>query len=83
MENVEYVVKEILADLAGIPFASLDDGATLAEGLELDSLELVKLAQELEEKLGVQLSDSDIQASMTVADLVRVVLSKQPKEVTS
>lgn len=76
MDNVEYGVKEIVAELSGIPFASIDDSATLAEELDLDSLELVNLAQDLEEKFSVEFHDSDIRAGMTVADLVRLINSR-------
>lgn len=78
MESVEYGVKELVAEAADIPFASVEDGYILSVDLDLDSLELVNLAQNIESALGVELTDADVRADMTVAELVRVVCGKVP-----
>jgi acyl carrier protein len=80
MDDLAYRVQMAVAECAGIPFASVEQNATLAGDLDLDSLELVNLAQDLEEEFDVELPDSDIRPSMTVADLVSFV-SKQKQAV--
>ena len=73
MDTLDYQVKETIAECAGIPFASVNDSDTLAGELDLDSLEIVNLAQDLEEAFHIELQDADIRADMTVQQLVEVV----------
>jgi acyl carrier protein len=57
------------------------DDNTLVDDLELDSIELVELAQDLEEEFDIIIPDSAITAAMTVGQVVDVV--KNLKGVTS
>ena len=70
MDDTEYRVKLALAEQADVPLASVYDHHILTADLDLDSLDLVKLGQNLEENFGVEVPDSSIKSAMTVADLV-------------
>lgn len=56
-------VKQIASTLSGVPVADIDDNAPLDErlpdGLDLDSLDRLELAMELEESFGIEIPDSD------------------------
>lgn len=59
-----------LVEVSGLNLAEIYDHHILTTDLDLDSLELVNLGQELEETFGVEVPDSSIKSAMTVADLV-------------
>ena len=64
--NVEEKIKQILSELSGEETVGND--AKLQEDLMLDSLRLVLLLVEIEEKLGIELDESD----MNPFDLITV-----------
>lgn len=66
------VLHEIEA-ATGIETEDLIDDKALGEDLGVDSLSLVDLSVRLEERFGIDLSDSDINDSTTVRDLVNLV----------
>lgn len=59
-----------LAEVSGLNLAEIYDHHILTTDLDLDSLDLVKLGQNLEETFGIEVPDSSIKSAMTVADLV-------------
>jgi long-chain acyl-CoA synthetase len=63
--------------IAGVAHASQVPPDQTLGALGLDSLSLVELAAELEEKVGKQVSDSDLQLAMTV-DQVHALLAAAP-----
>jgi acyl carrier protein len=46
------------------------------EALEVDSLDLVELAQIIDERFGVELKTSDVKGIATVGDLVALVVAR-------
>jgi len=66
-------VYEIIADVSGFDVTDIAESDTLAEELELDSLDLVNLGKELEGRLSVEIPDSAVSASMTVRQLVEAI----------
>ena len=56
--NIEEKVREILSELSGEE--NFDDNAMLQENLALDSLAMVTLLVEIEEKFEIQLDESDM-----------------------
>ena len=73
---------EVLAGIAAVAASHLDlrrpvePSAHLVEDLELDSLQLMTLAAEVENHFRVILDPEDEESIATVEDLVRVVRSK-------
>lgn len=65
-------VKSILAGM-GVPPDDIRPAASLVIDLALDSLEMVELVTQMEDKFGVQISDGVMSGGMTVGDVVDVV----------
>lgn len=69
--EVDGAVKRIIADTFGFEEVSTDD--KLVEDFNLDSLDLVELAMELEDVFGFNISDDSIEGMKTVGDVVEMV----------
>lgn len=57
----------------GVPAEKVRPAAGLVLDLELDSLEMVELAQQLEEACAVNISDTQMNGGMTVGDCVDLI----------
>jgi acyl carrier protein len=73
MDALETTVKELIGATAGYEPEDLKDGDTLVEDLGLDSLELVRLALDIEEQFDVEVPDEAIKPGMTVSEVVAAV----------
>jgi acyl carrier protein len=80
MDTISKQVRSVLFNF-GIDIASVTDDNTLVDDLGLDSIELIELAQDLEEEFYIEIPDSAITAAMTVGQVVDAV--KNLKGVTS
>ena len=71
--DLEAKVVAVVADLScrDAEFISHDD--KLVEDLDLDSLEMVNLAHEVEDVFDVEVKDDDIRMNMTVGELIAAV----------
>jgi acyl carrier protein len=73
---------EILTDIAAVGRehlglrGALSGEARLVEDLDLDSLQLLTLAAEVENRFAIRLEPEDEATIVTVADLVRTVAAK-------
>ena len=63
-------VKAIIVDKLGVDAAKVVPTARFREELEADSLDLVELIMEFEEKFGGEISDEEAQKITTVGDAV-------------
>ncbi|MCL4394341.1 MAG: acyl carrier protein [Chloroflexi bacterium] len=63
-------VKAIIIDKLGVDEAKVTSQARFREDLEADSLDLVELIMEFEEKFGGEISDEEAQKITTVGDAV-------------
>ena len=68
-QSIDEVVIGLIARHKGIDPAAVDPHAELA-GLGITSLEAITLAYELEEELGVEIPNADIESLRTVQDLI-------------
>jgi acyl carrier protein len=73
-ENVEKTIYDGLVEL-GTERAELSREATL-EDLDVDSLDLVELAQIVEDEFGVELKGDDVKDVKTVGEVIDLVVSK-------
>ncbi len=73
-ENVEKVIYDGLVEL-GTEREELSREATL-EDLDIDSLDLVELAQIVEDEFGVELKGDDVKDVKTVGEVIDLVVSK-------
>jgi len=68
-------VKAIIIDKLGVDGSKVTSQARFREDLEADSLDLVELIMELEEKFGGEISDEEAQKITTVGDAVTYLSS--------
>ena len=73
-ENVEKTIFDGLVEL-GTERDQLARDASL-EDLDVDSLDLVELAQIVEDEYGVEIADSDLDKIETVSDVVELITSR-------
>jgi len=73
-EHVESVASEALVEL-GTPIEAISRDATF-EALDVDSLDLVEMAQIIEDEFGVELKGSDVKEIATFGDLVDLIVSR-------
>jgi acyl carrier protein len=66
-------VKQIVVDLLGVEPEKVTREARFREDLEADSLDLVELIMEFEERFGETVSDEDAQQLRTVGQVVDYV----------
>ena len=64
-------VKAIIVELLGVDESKVTLEARFREDLEADSLDLVELIMEFEDKFGGEISDEDAQKITTVGEAVK------------
>jgi acyl carrier protein len=74
-DEVREMVVEELSQLADIEPAALTPDAMLAD-LDIDSLDLVELAQLIEERYGVQLEREDMKDIATFGQALEVIIAR-------
>jgi acyl carrier protein len=66
-------LKGIIVEYFGVDADRITPQASIYSDLGLDSLDEVELAIEIENDFEIEVSDEQIEASFTVADLVKVI----------
>lgn len=66
-------VKEIIVNILGVEEDKITLEARFREDLEADSLDLVELIMEFEDKFGGEISDEDAQKISTVGEAVSYI----------
>jgi acyl carrier protein len=78
-EAVESKLMAIIAKILKIPREKLVAEASFKNDLGADSLDLVMLVYEIEDQLGITLSDDDAKKIVTVGDALRLAGQMTPK----
>lgn len=73
MSDTYNEIKAIIVDLLGVDEGKVTMEASFREDLEADSLDLVELIMEFEEKFGAEISDEDAQKITTVGEAVKYI----------
>ncbi|MEW6716710.1 MAG: acyl carrier protein [Chloroflexota bacterium] len=73
MSDTFKTVKEIIIDLLGVDEGAVTMDARFREDLEADSLDLVELIMEFEDRFGGEISDEEAQKITTVGEAVRYI----------
>ncbi len=79
LQNSEVLdeVKKAIANHLGVNIDSIKESSKLVDDLGADSLDLVELTMDLEEKFGVKIPDEDISKLSDVKSVVDYLISKQ------
>ncbi len=72
-------IKAIIVELLGVDPAKVAPEARFREDLEADSLDLVELIMEFEDKFGSEISDEDAQKITTVGQAVEYIEARMTK----
>ncbi|MCL3777941.1 MULTISPECIES: acyl carrier protein [unclassified Actinomyces] len=75
--DVLTAVLEITAEEAGVDVSAVSEASRFADDLDIDSLGLLTIATQVEERFGVALDDSLIPTLPTVGSLVALVSSQK------
>jgi len=73
-------IKAIIVELLGADPAKVTPEARFREDLEADSLDLVELIMEFEDKFGSEISDEDAQKITTVGQAVEYIEARMTKQ---
>ena len=73
-EEVHEQVREILVERLDIDEGDVTEDASLRDDLKADSLDLVELIMDLEERFGVKISDEEAQGIGTVGEAVDFIV---------
>ena len=70
---MEEKVKEILAEVSGVPLAELRDDTRLVGDLGMSSFDLADTVVSVEEAYNVRIPDERFHEMETVADIIRII----------
>ena len=76
-EDVLSVITQIVSEESGVDAEKITPSTTFTQDLDVDSLGLLTIATQVEERFGVALDDSLIPTLPTVGELVDLVASKK------
>ena len=75
-KDVSQKVKKMVAEHLGIDESKVVDEANFIDDLGADSLDTVELVMAFEEEFGSEISDSEAEKILTVADAVKFIEGK-------
>ena len=64
---------EIVEEVAGVPAAEVTADKSFTDDLDIDSLSMVEIAVQTEDKYGVKIPDEDLAGLRTVGDVVSYI----------
>lgn len=68
-------LKQIVEEVAGIPAADIELGKNFTEDLDVDSLSMVEVVVECENRFGVKIPDEKVTDLVTVGDAVNFIVN--------
>jgi len=71
-------VREILVEQLGVEADQVQEPARFQEDLNADSLDLVELIMEMEDRFGLKIPDEDAEKITTVGEAVDYVVANHP-----
>ena len=70
-------LKERIVEQLGVNAEEIKPESTFADDLSADSLDIVELVMEIEEKFGISIPDDDAEKILTVEDVVNYINDHQ------
>ncbi len=75
-DEVLAVMRDAAVELLKLDPSKVTEGATFAEDLEADSLDVVELVMALEEKLDISIPEEELEGIKTVGEALDVIAAK-------
>lgn len=69
-------LKELLEEDRGEPVEGMDENTTLREGLGLDSVDMITLVMQIQDRFRVVLASDELEQVVTVKDFLDLLQSK-------
>jgi len=76
-EDIEKELAEIVEEIAGVAAADVTPEKSFVDDLDIDSLSMVEIAVQAEDKFGVKIPDDELANLKTVGDAVNYIASKR------
>jgi acyl carrier protein len=78
-EEIEKELAAIVEEIAGVAAADVTPEKSFVDDLDIDSLSMVEIAVQAEDKFGVKIPDDELANLKTVGDAVNYISGKQAK----
>ena len=75
-DHVMKILSDAAVEVLGVEAEQVVAGARFKEDLDADSLDLVELVMALEEGLGIEVAEEELEGITTVGEAVDLVMSK-------
>ena len=72
-EEIRTGLAEIVNDIAGVPTGDVQLDKSFTDDLDIDSLSMMTIVVNAEEKFGVRIPDDDVKGLSTVGDAVTYI----------
>jgi acyl carrier protein len=76
-EDIEKDLAEIVEEIAGVAAADVTPDKSFVDDLDIDSLSMVEIAVQAEDKFGVKIPDDELANLKTVGDAVNYIASNK------
>lgn len=76
-EDIEKELADIVEEIAGVAAADVTPDKSFVDDLDIDSLSMVEIAVQAEDKFGVKIPDDELANLKTVGDAVNYIASKR------
>jgi acyl carrier protein len=81
--TITFKVKEIVANITGVPLESIENSARFVDDLGLDSLAILEIVVDVEKAFKIRASDEELQSVRSIEDSVALILRHTCEEVAS
>ena len=78
-EEIEKELAAIVEEIAGVAAADVTPEKSFVDDLDIDSLSMVEIAVQAEDKFGVKIPDDELANLKTIGDAVNYISGKQAK----
>jgi acyl carrier protein len=76
-------VKNIVANITGVPLETIEDSAAFVDDLGLDSLAILEIVVDVEKAFKIRANDEELQKIRSIEDSVSLILRHTCEEVAS
>jgi len=76
-EEIAKIVKDIIVEKLGVDGSEVTENASFVDDLGADSLDIVELVMDFEEKFGLEIPDEDAEKIKTVGDAINYIAEKK------